>query len=261
MQLHDLRQIHNDYQHIYLSPHLDDAALSCGGNIARQRARGERVLVVTICTGAPAPGAPLNALAQELHDNWRLSAETAVSARIAEDRAAMDVLDADYFYLGLLDAIYRNPAYASREALFGTPVDDDTLADTIGVTIRSLHSRAPNAMIYGPLGVGSHVDHLGVYQACASLAGQIATIVFYEDIPYALVPGSVEKRLSALGPGHEPQEVEVGPLIERKLAAIAAYASQMGELFGGPDQMPPAIYAYAASVRPPNGNYGERLWR
>ena len=27
MQIEDLRQIHDGYDHIYLSPHLDDAAL------------------------------------------------------------------------------------------------------------------------------------------------------------------------------------------------------------------------------------------
>ncbi|RMD73788.1 MAG: PIG-L family deacetylase, partial [Chloroflexi bacterium] len=36
------------YRHIVLSPHLDDAALSCGGFIARATALGEPVLVVNI---------------------------------------------------------------------------------------------------------------------------------------------------------------------------------------------------------------------
>ncbi len=41
------------YRHIVLSPHLDDAALSCGGFIARMTAAGERVLVVNVCSGIP----------------------------------------------------------------------------------------------------------------------------------------------------------------------------------------------------------------
>lgn len=40
---------------VVLSPHYDDAALSCGGEIARRSAEGERVVVVTICA-APPPG-------------------------------------------------------------------------------------------------------------------------------------------------------------------------------------------------------------
>ncbi|WP_322493922.1 hypothetical protein [Chloroflexus sp.] len=47
-----LSKLHRSYQHIILSPHLDDAALSCGGSIAAAVAADEPVLVVTICTAA-----------------------------------------------------------------------------------------------------------------------------------------------------------------------------------------------------------------
>ena len=42
MQIEALDQI-GGYQHIYLSPHLDDAVLSCGGTMAAQRAAWGRV--------------------------------------------------------------------------------------------------------------------------------------------------------------------------------------------------------------------------
>ena len=35
-------------KHVYLSPHLDDAVLSCGGAIHRAGAAGEAVLVITV---------------------------------------------------------------------------------------------------------------------------------------------------------------------------------------------------------------------
>ena len=41
------------YPHVYLSPHLDDAVLSCGGLIHRQVVAGQRPLVVTIFAGTP----------------------------------------------------------------------------------------------------------------------------------------------------------------------------------------------------------------
>jgi LmbE family N-acetylglucosaminyl deacetylase len=261
MQIYDLRQIHDTYQHIYLSPHLDDAALSCGGMIAAQRERDERVLVVTICTGSPSPDATLNPLAQELHANWQLSAETAVAARIAEDQAAMDVLDADYFYLGLLDAIYRHPAYCTRESLFGQPVADDPLSSALRVTLTGLQRRAPTAVIYSPLGVGSHVDHLNVYAVCAGLASQLSTLRFYEELPYALVDGSVAARVATVAKGLEPQLVEISPWMERKILSIAAYASQMAELFGSLERMAPLMRDYAASISPDGASFCERLWR
>ena len=39
--------------HVLLSPHLDDAVLSCGANIAQQIAGSESVEVLTIFTGHP----------------------------------------------------------------------------------------------------------------------------------------------------------------------------------------------------------------
>ncbi len=48
-----------EYAHIYIAPHLDDAVLSCGGQIAQHTATGARVLVVTICAGSPKAGAAL----------------------------------------------------------------------------------------------------------------------------------------------------------------------------------------------------------
>ena len=44
---------------IYLSPHLDDAALSCKGSIKQQTQAGERVEVWTVCAGEP-PDGPLS---------------------------------------------------------------------------------------------------------------------------------------------------------------------------------------------------------
>ena len=41
------------YELVVLSPHLDDAALSCGGTLAEAGTRGGRALVVTLCTAVP----------------------------------------------------------------------------------------------------------------------------------------------------------------------------------------------------------------
>ncbi|MEZ4728018.1 MAG: PIG-L family deacetylase [Caldilineaceae bacterium] len=43
------------YDAIYLSPHLDDVALSCGGQIFGATRTGQRVLIVTITAGDPPP--------------------------------------------------------------------------------------------------------------------------------------------------------------------------------------------------------------
>ena len=61
---------------IYLSPHLDDVALSCGGQIHQltHRPGGQEVLIVTLMAGVPPPG-PVSAFAREQHVAWGFAAD------------------------------------------------------------------------------------------------------------------------------------------------------------------------------------------
>ena len=51
---------------IYLSPHFDDAVLSCGGLIRAQSQEGLAVEIWTIFAGDPPPG-PLSEFALKIH--------------------------------------------------------------------------------------------------------------------------------------------------------------------------------------------------
>src|SRR6185503_3764875 len=92
MHTEDLRQIHDVYDHIYLSPHLDDVALSCGGAIARHSATGARVLVVTVCTASPPSAGPFSSFAEATHQLWGLPPDQAMRTRLYEDSVAMEHL-------------------------------------------------------------------------------------------------------------------------------------------------------------------------
>lgn len=259
MHTEDLRQVHDVYDHVYLSPHLDDAALSCGGAIARHSIAGARVLVVTICTAAPPPEVPLSSLAEESHRKWRLSPAEAVSARLHEDSLAMEHLAADSMWVGMPDAIYRRPdAYDSDAMLFGTPVPDDPLLDALRAFIRALRDRVPRATLYAPLGIGNHVDHQITYMAARAGAGN--ALAFYEDFPYVTVPGALDQRMQALGDSFIPSTIGIDHTFSRKIGAIAAYASQVANLFGDVERMGQAVKAYAEELVPEVGTYGERLW-
>lgn len=41
------------YNHVYLSPHLDDVIFSCGSAISKQHRIGDSILVITIFAGTP----------------------------------------------------------------------------------------------------------------------------------------------------------------------------------------------------------------
>src|SRR5262245_33407729 len=259
MHTEDLRQVHDVYDHIYLSPHLDDVALSCGGAIARHSATGARVLVVTICTASPRPEGPFSVFAEEMHRQWRLPADEAVRARLHEDSLAMEHLGADSLWVGMLDAIYRLPAdYISDATLFGAPLPDDPLLPSLKAFTRALRDRVPRATLYAPLGVGNHVDHQITYMAARAGAGN--AIAFYEDFPYVTKPDALDRRLQALEGTFVTSTLDIDATLSRKIGAISAYASQIASLFGDAGAMRRQIRDYAEELRPDIGTYGERLW-
>lgn len=259
MHFTKLEQITKPYHHIYLSPHLDDAALSCGGAIAAQGDAHEHVLVITLCTAIPKSGAALGPLAEEFHGDWNLPHDEAVTARLSEDLAAMGVMGCDSLWLGLLDSIYRMPfAYDTREKLFGRPLPDDPLYTSLREVLPKLRSMLPNARFYVPMGIGYHVDHQIVYDVAQECLG--SKLLLYEDVYYVLLAGERERRMAELDKALKPEKIKIGATIDRKIAAIKCYASQVPELFGGFEAMERDIRGYATELAAQEGQYAEQVW-
>lgn len=259
MHYTNLSQLHKPYSHVFLSPHLDDAALSCGAAIASQTGAGEQVLVITLCTAIPESGANMGPLAEEFHGDWNLPHDEAVTARLNEDLAAMQVMGCDSLWLGLLDSIYRMPfAYDTREKLFGRPLSHDPLYTSLYDALPRLRTLLPEAHYYVPMGIGYHVDHQIVYDVALDvLKGQYA---LYEDVYYVLLAGERERRMADIHLTLQPELIDVTTTIDRKIAAINCYASQVPELFGGSEAMERDIRGYAASLAAAEGTYAEQVW-
>jgi len=257
VQLPDLDALHAPYRLVCVAPHLDDAALSLGGMLAAPPASAAPALVITLCTAAPTTD--YNAVAREFHGQWDLESDDIVGQRKREDRAAMAELGVDFIWLEVLDAIYRCPtAYHSRETLFAAPQADDPLIPFVTGLFAGLRRQLPQARIVVPLGIGEHVDHLICFAAAQHVLGEAAW--YYEDIPYVLRPGALERRLAALDGRWMAQPVTINDGLTAKVAAISAYRSQIGELFGGAAPMERQIREYAAAVADTGGS-AERLWR
>ncbi|NTV62512.1 MAG: PIG-L family deacetylase [Oscillochloris sp.] len=251
------------YDHIYLSPHLDDAALSCGGSIARFIAADQTVLVVNICAGSPPSAGPFSPFATQLHAQWGLPPDEAVRRRIGEDIAALETLGADCLLLDLLDAIYRLPdAYGDNATLFGAVAPNDPLVEQLRSQISALAARFPAAIFYAPLGVGQHVDHQATYAAAASLSHSGMSLAFYEDFPYVAVAGALDRRLAQVGGSaiFLSSVTDIDASLARKISAIESYTSQISTLFGDLVGMARSVTAYAEGLRPEVGIYGERIW-
>ncbi len=238
---------------VYLSPHLDDAVLSCGGRIAAQVRAGRAVRVVTPFT-ADEPADGVSELAAGLHRLFRLRGGV-VAARRAEDVEACRRLRALHEHWGEAEAVYRRRAgefpYPDLERLFGAPRPaDDELAERLAERLRGFDAASE---VVCPLAIGGHVDHRLVRRAAEAARGP--RLIYYEDYPY--VERRPEELERAVGEGRlEPIAVSLAPAeLEAKLAAIAAYRSQLRPLFGGRWRMARAVRRFARR------RGGERLWR
>ncbi len=253
-------QLAADY--IYLSPHLDDAVLSCGGQIAQQTRQGRRVLVVTICAGDPPAHQADSAFVRELHARWAV--ESPVAARRAEDLAALRLLSADALHLDVPDCIYRpdatgRPLYPDREAIFGAFSEEE--GAWVTAVTRHLRRLEPlwGATVYAPLGVGHHVDHQLVHMAAQEWGAPGGRLVYYEEYPYAQDPVAVEAAL------HEKKLVAelvrlTRPDMERKIAAVACYRSQLSTFFSSDLDMAHRLWLFAR-LRASEAGMAERIWR
>lgn len=250
-------------RHVYLSPHLDDAVLSCGAAIAEQRAAGDEVEIVTACAGAPDPSSPLSPLALDLHRRWGLDATSVTRTRRTEDLAASAVLGATPVHLEFLEAIYRLPArYATFEALFAEADPDDPLPAELEDALCA--RLAPGVMLHAPLAIGGHVDHRLVHDVALRLASRGHPLRFFEDVPYVLRPGELERRQAELSRVLTPELVVVERVMMDKIRAIRCYRSQVATLFGSDEQMPGELFAYARIAAGELGRAGllaERRWR
>lgn len=216
-------------RYIYLSPHLDDAVLSCGGIILEQRAADIPVKIWNWMCGTPPDDLPLSDLARSVHAGWELdSVKEVYATRLAEDRLAASRVAAQTRNFDFLDCIYRQAddgSFLYPDELFVQPhVDDSKLVAEIATLINgNLH---PDDVLAAPLGIGKHPDHVIVRRA-AEQSGH--PLRYYADIPYTIwYPEQFAAETAGLAS-------ELIPIAEENLVgwqnAAAAYASQMAPLF------------------------------
>jgi len=222
---------------IYLSPHLDDAVLSCGGMIWQQVQAGLHVEIWTIFAGDPPAGQPLTPFAQTLHERWGLDSR-AVALRRAEDLEACRRLGATPHHFDLPECIYRrNEADGSplveKEAHLWQPRHLAEAGLIRQVSLRIAEQLPRQARLALPFSMGGHIDHRLV-RAAAEQVGR--SLWFYPDFPYSTQPGVT---LSDFVDPHWLQlsfAVSIGGLVAWQ-EAIAAYRSQIGSFWPNLDAM------------------------
>jgi LmbE family N-acetylglucosaminyl deacetylase len=214
---------------LVVSPHLDDAVLSCGQLIGQYPG----TLVATIFTAAPAAAGPLTLWDAACGFS---SAGQAMAQRRREDREALGILAAQPLWLGFSDSQYGASPPAAELA---------TALDAV------LREKAP-ATVCLPAGL-FHSDHVLVHQAMllARAGHGERHWLMYEDALYRRRRGVLQQRLTCLleaGIKAVPLMLESGgaPWLKRK--AVQCYKSQLRALSL-------TRYGYADAFEP------ERYWR
>ena len=159
-----------------VSPHLDDAILSCGILMQRRLAAGDEILALNIFTEG-----------------------TNAEKRRVEEADAEACIGARPYFLNELDAPDRDPIYKKKQNLFFGPVEDTPEDFMTRVTGRVKDFLAEHGVeaAWFPLGAGGHIDHCIAHEIGRRITG--LPVRFYEDRPYILWNGVLQGRMNQLG--------------------------------------------------------------
>jgi LmbE family N-acetylglucosaminyl deacetylase len=239
---------------IYISSHLDDVALSCGGLVWEQVQAGNSAGIWTICAGDP-PAGPLSPFAEGLHNRWGTGREAAQQRR-QEDLASCGHLGAAARHFSVPDCIYRRastgrtPLYTSDDAIMG-PLNpaEAGLVKALGAELAQ--ALPGDAELVCPLAIGGHVDHRLTRLAVESTDRRLW---YYVDYPYILeAQGAIDELRQQ---GWQAQE---SPISENGLGAwgkaVAAHASQISTFWPDLPSMQAALKAYCQDMG------GASLWK
>ncbi|MBC7800549.1 MAG: PIG-L family deacetylase [Gemmatimonadaceae bacterium] len=223
---------------LFLSPHLDDVAFSCGGLLAQLHDAGWHTAMVTAFT---ATVTPVTGFALACQTDKGLGPEVDYMAlRREEDRAAAAILGVDDLrWLDMKEAPHRG--YGSAPELFGPMRDDDDVWRPLAEHVAALIEEMRPDLVLAPQGLGDHVDHRQMIRAINHAgAGALA---FYRDTPYAIRNPYASPGVGMAGLADCAVGIASG--LDRKVAASAAYASQVGFQFGGPAGVGASLRAFA----------------
>jgi LmbE family N-acetylglucosaminyl deacetylase len=226
----------------FISPHLDDAALSCGGLIGELEGK-TNITVITVFTDTSTGAQTLSAKKSLKNSGFR-EAKSYYAARIKEDKQAFGKIHARVIHLGETEALWRKKPHPSKlqvllghflpevlhtYPIYGLHIARGRLAESDREVIFSIRKKLASlipekSLVFAPLGVGNHVDHVLVNRAVSDNYAPI----YWVDQPYFL------RNEASSSPGKLPKNMEeVTFQAEKKQNLLKSYASQIPLLFSG----------------------------
>jgi LmbE family N-acetylglucosaminyl deacetylase len=251
---------------LYVSPHLDDGIMSCGGLMHQQVRQGCSVAMLTVFAGSPQTS-DRSDFARDLESGWKATGDAAAMRR-QEDLDAAAVLGITAIHWPYPDCIYRRDEasgewlYPSRDSLFGDihprePVTPGALL----VELERFWQKSGKPHVYAMLSAGHHVDHQLATKAMLLLQQRYGLeLPLYEDYPYAEEEEAVQAALKELGlPNLRKESWTFSEEdLEAKVRAVECYRSQVQFFWDSVEDMRQYIRDHARRLG--GGQPAERYW-
>ncbi|MGW0121216.1 PIG-L deacetylase family protein [Streptomyces sp. NPDC003327] len=249
---------------LVLSPHLDDAVLSCGALLGWAGRRAPVTVATLFTEGAPPPYTL--SVRRYLKQTGAADAEELFAARRAEDREVLAALGVGLRHLGLVDGLFRRlprprpgtrvlarvlpevahvyPTYRLHLSRGRVSAHDEGTLTAVAEAVDALLPAPSGGVILAPLGVGGHADHV-LARTAAERSGR--RVVYYSDFPYdqrAEADARFTERYGLVA-----RRWERG--LDRKAELIRGYRTQADALFpGGRVPRAPEVYLLPAEDGP-----------
>lgn len=242
----------------FISPHLDDAALSAGGLMAHFKRSGVPVAVATVFTKGDSP-TTLSAKKFLRLSGFPGNTALLFRARSREDINAFRTIGIKPAHLGFVDALWRKipspglirrtlgrllpefihvyPMYRFLVASNKISRRDRPLKEEVKEKLSKLIAKKENFIVFCPLGLNAHVDHVLTREACLLAFG--GRVILWSDFPYNIRNAPKADEIAEIGIA----AFEWKENFSEKLKMIEEYKSQLKGLFpDGNIRLVPEIY-------------------
>jgi LmbE family N-acetylglucosaminyl deacetylase len=223
---------------VFLSPHLDDAVLSCAQIILNLISQGKKVSIVTVFTRSD-PGIKSKFIKKYLKICKFRSSKSLFDKRRVEDIKVCERVGCKYVHLRYIDAAWRKKSnltlidrfFGKSESIYPLEKDifserisnnDTNLIEKITLSLKAICKNAD--LIFAPLAIGKHIDHVLVRSIAIHLN---KTLYLWEDYPYNLNNSDIFEF-----PGKfKVKRFKITPNKKKKAELIRIYNSQLPVIF------------------------------
>ena len=223
---------------LIISPHLDDAVLSCGDLIDKFIDDKYNVDILTIFS-KDVNKKDLSNAAIKFHSNCFLP-NNPMKYRKIEDKKAHKYLKCNSFYLNKLECLYRKKnnkfLYPNLDEIYHFEKEDTEIVETLEKELSKIINSYD--IVLAPLGLGNHADHLVCNKAINNIKNKIKNeLYFYEEVAYVCYYYR-KNAISNWGDNLNSKIIKLSDKnFTKKINSILFYKSQLNILWNNYNQM------------------------